>query len=213
MKALFKVFKNGLIFRYKKFDLIDNPRLKKQVYLLKEGFIHVYEHIYNEKKSLIILEPGNVFPLTKTTKNSNVNILFEALTDVSLQAIDEKTFFDQAYGRIEILKNIIELLTNYLDNYLQRVETLEYNTIQRKLIARLIHFEKRFGKRYGTRKRIKIPITHEFIATSINVARENVSREITRLQKENIITLKYGKLTILNAKALKNKLTRKSRVI
>lgn len=206
MKALASLFNKGEKIKFKKNDIIENPREKGKVYLVKEGFIKVYEQIGTDIRILIILEPGHIFPITKSSSNVTSKVYLEALTNVDLLALDHNTFFDKADTNVEILKNIIELLSHYLYIYVERIENLGRTGIQDKLIARLIHFEKRFGEGNGIEKKVKIPVTHEFLAESINVARENVSREISKLQKEKIIILKNGTLTILNSRKLHSKI-------
>lgn len=205
MNILQRLFKDKKNARYKKYDTIADPRVQKEIYFLKKGFINVYQVIDGEKKILIVLEPGDLFPVTPPTKSSK-KIYFEALTDVHIVAIDKKTFTDLADTDINIQKTINEQLIKYLQIYMQRVETLERPNISNKLVARLLHFEKRFGGGSNKKGKIKVPVTHEFLASSINAARENVSREISKLQKDKIISLKNGELTILNSKKLRQQL-------
>jgi len=51
-----------------------------------------------------------------------------------------------------------------------------------------------------------MPLTHEFIADSINVSRENVSRELNKLEKERLIEFQGKYLIILDSAKLRKKL-------
>lgn len=206
MRTIQDLFKDIKAIKYKKNDIIPHPRIKKQIYYLKEGFIKVQKLIEGEKRILLVLEPGDLFPVTNQAQSPVKVMHFEAITDVKLLAIDSKTFFKKADTDIAVLKLVNEQLTKYLYTYIHRVETLEYPKVQNKLVARLVHFEKRFGKTTTHGTKINLPVTHEFIAASINSARENVSREITKLQKKKIISLKNGELIILNSKRLQQEL-------
>ena len=202
MKTAISLFKTGKSVSYKKNDLIPNPRQSNEIHLIKDGFINVYQLIHGEKKILLVLEPGNIFPIVDNLRVIKGETHYEAITPVKLKTLDSKKFFSKAQNDITYLKIINEQLVDYLMTHLQRIETLEGPKVQSKVIARLMHFEKRFAEMTPLGKKVKIPITHEFIASSINAARENVSREISKLQKKKIISLKNGELIILNSKRL-----------
>jgi len=51
-------------------------------------------------------------------------------------------------------------------------------------------------------KNPEISVTHEQLANQINSSREVVSRTIKNMEKQNIIRLRRGKITILNQKEL-----------
>ncbi len=48
----------------------------------------------------------------------------------------------------------------------------------------------------------EISVTHEQLANQINSSREVVSRTLKNMEKQNIVRLRRGKITILNQKEL-----------
>ncbi len=48
----------------------------------------------------------------------------------------------------------------------------------------------------------EISVTHEQLANQINSSRKVVSRTLKKMEKQNIVRLRRGKITILNQKEL-----------
>ena len=48
----------------------------------------------------------------------------------------------------------------------------------------------------------EISVTHEQLANQINSSRKIVSRTLKKMEKQNIVRLRRGKITILNQKEL-----------
>jgi CRP/FNR family transcriptional regulator len=48
----------------------------------------------------------------------------------------------------------------------------------------------------------EISVTHEQLANQINSSREVVSRTLKNMEKQNIVRLRRGRITILNQKEL-----------
>jgi CRP-like cAMP-binding protein len=75
---------------------------------------------------------------------------------------------------------------------------LEYKSAHERVAYRLVFLASRFGKRRGSSVVIDAPLTHEFISESINLSRETVSRQIEKLENENLISRKDGQIIIMD---------------
>jgi CRP-like cAMP-binding protein len=98
--------------------------------------------------------------------------------------------------------SLIEQLAEQFNVYADRVDNLQYKSASQRVVYRLLFLAGRFGKKDGNRIIIDAPITHKIIASSINLTRESVSREIEKLDDAGIISTNNGKIVIKDVKKL-----------
>lgn len=128
----------------------------------------------------------------------------EAMTDVRLSFLEKDEFFSQIYADSNLSQEFILALANYLSVYVERVENLEMDSMQKRVVGRLLHFASRFGikRKDSNAIYVQVPMTRELIGQSINISRENVSRELNKLQDKKLIDFQGKHLIILNEKKL-----------
>lgn len=85
------------------------------------------------------------------------------------------------------------------------LQSLMYETSQKKLVAFLLMLSQRFGKKEEKTIKIKIPLTHQDLAGFTGMIRETVSLEMKKLQKQGVIAKNCCRktITIINPAALK----------
>lgn len=109
-------------------------------------------------------------------------------------------------SRKEYLSLALEHPENLLDLLHVFIERLNYT--ERKLegfiltdaTARVANFLADCAKRFGPV--LPLPLTHQRIAEFVGSFRETVTVALNRLQKEKILKVDRGKITILNLKKL-----------
>jgi len=202
------IFSKGGIIKYKKNDTILSPKISPRgIYQIKSGFVYSYSLTSDYKKRIqSILKPGEIFPLLWAIAHSPQRFYTKALTDVTLSIISKDLFLAKLYKDKDLTRRLIEIFAEYLNMYVERVENLELKTSRKKIIGRILHFSSRFGVKKNGEIYIQIPVTHNLIAQSINLSRENVTRELSKLEKEKLINFKKGKLAILDLKRLKDEI-------
>lgn len=210
MKNFVNLFAKGKKYAYHKKDIITSSSSSlKGIYYVEQGFLYGYSLNRGNKKMIqTILKPGDIFPLLqhlRPTINIPSRFHTEALTEVTLLQLDENLFFTKVYSDKNLMKELIEAFAIYLRKYIERVETLERETLSERVAGRLIHFALDFGVAKKKTIFIKVPLTHEFIADSINVSRESVSRELNKLEKERLIEFQGKHLIILDSGKLRKK--------
>jgi len=204
MHVLQKLFLNGVKKEFKKNSLIMAPNKKPNgVYQITKGFIFTYNLSLSGKRRIqVILKPGDIFPIVWAMQNIEKKIYIEALTNATTLFIPRKIFFDAVTNTQDASLELIDLLLVYLNSYVDRVDNLEFTTIQKKLIHRLLFIASRFGTKDKGGVYIDLPLTHQLIADSINVSRENVTRDFKFFEKQKLLSFENHKLVIHNLKKL-----------
>jgi CRP/FNR family cyclic AMP-dependent transcriptional regulator len=210
MSAISDLFRKGTTVQFKKNDFFISPKKEPQgIYHIKEGFVYSYSQSPSHKKRIqTILKKGDIFPIAWTINNNNArkDMYVQAFTDGLADKIEKKVFVDYINNSQEAALEVVDVLLMYLSIYVDRVENLEEDTVRAKLINRLLFFASRFGFTKGRNVYIDLPLTHNLIAESISVSRENVTREMKALENKKVISFNKHQLVITDIKHLKKEL-------
>lgn len=144
---------------------------------------------------------GEACILTVSSILSNISYPATAIaeTDTDVIILPVKQFRASMASNSELQHYIYKLLSERLVDVLALVDAI----IFRKMDERLIEFL--LQKSHHSEI---LEITHEEIAIELGSAREVVSRIMKEIEKEGLIQLSRGKITLLNRKKLEEKLLR-----
>ena len=96
-------------------------------------------------------------------------------------------------------QNIIELLSRQSSAIQQQLGALvARKTAEQQLVAFLLDIAKRNAAYLGTMSSIKLAISREDMANFLGLRRETLSRQLTKLQKNGLLTIKGKQLELLN---------------
>lgn len=197
-------FQKGRKVNYAKDEIILGPHTKPRgIYFIEQGFVKIYSISKRGDENIhIIYKPGEIFPIVWALRNRRHNIFYSTVSDCQLRLVARGDFlkFIKASGPAAYL--LLIQLADQFSVHINRVESLGLRHVNERVAHRLLMLATRFGKKRGNKITIEAPLTHQTIADSINLTRESVSREIERLEKQNIIEYSEHKIVINNAKKL-----------
>jgi len=204
IKQFFEKYTN---LNFKRGEVILSPcQSVNKVFYLKKGFVKQYMLNKDGRiKAVNIYKPGAYFPIVLALAKYQNRYYFEAINAVTvLEApVNEVLEFVQKDPIITA-----ELLTRFyigVDGVLNILESLMYETSQKKLAAFLLMLSARFGEACDKGTRLVIPLTHQDLASFTGMIRETVSFEMKKLQSQGIIAKNRCRktITIKNLSALK----------
>lgn len=207
-----RLFLRGQTVKFEKGDVIfGSDKEPDGVYFLREGFVKAYT-ISDEGHEYLHLIYGKeeLFPLTWAYLGIFPDgMFFESISDSTALRISRFWFLQYLQTDPTMSLALSMHLAFQYHIYNQRVDNLEYKKAGDRIAYRLLFLAYRFGRREGDTIVIEAPITHEVFANTINLARESVSREMERLEKQGIIE-KSGNhpLIIKDVKALADSISR-----
>jgi CRP/FNR family transcriptional regulator len=174
------------------------------IFYLSKGLIKVYSiNDEGEEYIHIIYKTGDIFPLIWAFRNKQRRVFYESLASSVLWKVPKARFLGHIKENTSPeAYSLIEQLAEQFNVYADRVDNLQYKSASQRVVYRLLFLAGRFGKKDGNRIIIDAPITHKIIASSINLTRESVSREIEKLDDAGIISTNNGKIVIKDVKKL-----------
>jgi CRP-like cAMP-binding protein len=165
--------------------------------MIKTGFVSVYSISDEGNKYVhIIYQPGEIFPLIWAVNSTQRRVFYEAASDVAVWEIPKDKFLSRVQADPKVSFEVLTQLAKQFYVFADRLDNLQYKSAHERVAHRLVFLASRFGELKDKSIIIKAPITHALISQSINLARETVSREIEKLEKDKIISRKDGYIVI-----------------
>lgn len=193
---------------YRKGDFIIRPGDQPHgVFYIYEGLVKAYDITkYNEENLLIIRKADEIFPLIWAITGQERQVIYQALAPTTTWQIPRKKFITFIEHKPEALAPLLDMTIEMYRLHSERILNLEFRTVRERIISFLITMSTRFGKTVGSGVLIEVPLRHQDIASSVNATRETASRELSALERKDLISNKQSLITLLDIEALKKHL-------
>ena len=182
-------FSKGTLETYRKGSrvLLSNAD-QKVVYFIRSGYVRIYSTTARkEEYTHIIYGQNELFPLTWLSKQDKTSATYQALTDVEVYAVPLSKVSNDLENKADLTLAMLRQAVEQYRIYSMRVDNLEYKYASERLAYRLIMLANRFGEYSGKTVTIVPPMTHQLLASSLNLSRESVSREIEKLARRDLV--------------------------
>jgi len=176
------------------------------VYYLSSGLIRAFGiNQRGEEYTFAIIAPGEAFPLNWLTEKINRQIFFQALTTGELYLLSREDVLRQAQADGLFCYGLLHKALDDVGLLIDRIDNLEYKYASERLAYRLLFLAKRFGEKQPDGSYlIRVPVSQQIIASSINASRESVNREFERLQQKGYVRFTGPLISITDIEALKH---------
>ncbi|HEY4161145.1 MAG TPA: Crp/Fnr family transcriptional regulator [Candidatus Saccharimonadales bacterium] len=205
------LFTRGQPLSFDRGDIIlGNEAVPDGIYYISTGYVKCYSISKDGDEYMhIIYGSGEIFPLLWAYLDvPETPLFYEAISTCSLWRIAREWFGAYMQKDLELCYAMSVQLAQQFRMFTNRVDNLEYKRARDRLLYRLLYLASRFGTRDGDGVVIEAPLTHEIFASSINLSRESVSREMEKLYKEKLIERTNGtKIRIVSPEMLRAKLS------
>lgn len=208
LSAFFKKYSNRPPRHIKKRTVLFNPGDPLQgVYFIEEGFIKLYEVSEEGKETIIYLTgPGNMLSLrAMISKEKTAHQYTEAITDVTLYTMTMQEFYAVLSEHPEHIVDLIHILIDRLNHAERRIEGFIAGDVTSRVASFLHDAAMRFGQKKGNAIFFPVGLTHQRIADFVGSYRETITIALNKLQKEKLIKLSRGKISILDLERLHNR--------
>lgn len=184
------------IFTYKEDKIIlSTLKHEKIIGIILKGEIQINYNNYNgEKITVNTLKENDHFGTMFLPLDSD-DYEIVTLKDTSIAIIDYQNIFNNSfYNHVyynQFINNLVNVMTEELNQKNERIELLSKKTIRNKLLE---YFNMKTENRI--RKNIYLPITFIELAAYLGVDRSAMHRELKNLQDEGLIEIKNKKITL-----------------
>lgn len=122
------------------------------------------------------------------SSNTRLSFFYTALTEVTAYSVNRKDFLAYTRSHPDVMADIATNMSNYYDDLLLRIDSIDQTNIHDKLIATLHYLARRFSETSSIDLHaIGLPLTHQDIAEMIGSTRETASLELHKLRDDGHI--------------------------
>ena len=189
------------------------------VYYLTSGVIKQSLHTTTGNEIIVnMYKPPAFFPLTWALTDASNRHTYQSITKCTgfkVAREEVRTFLQQ---QPEVLFDLTHRLLKGLDALLLKTEHLMAGTARSTIALALLQLSQLFNERFALHASksttnlpttfsaelttLVFPVTHQELAQMTGLSRETVTRELTLLQKEKIVSLKQQQISIYDFETL-----------
>lgn len=206
LKTLVPFFRENSPLFVKKGQVIIRPEDKiDHIYFIEKGYVRFY-HISEDGRELtfLIYKPGYLFPVVYTFLGKSTRYYFEAVTPLILRRTTKEDFAKIVNSNPSLVYLIIQEIVKRLDESLEKMEHLSYGSANKTVAYIIKSCAEEFGQVIGNKIVIKVPLTHQLIASMAGLARETVSVEMKKLREMKAISYRRSLIQINDLKIFAN---------
>jgi CRP-like cAMP-binding protein len=183
--------------------LVDQGETVSHIHFILKGHAQAFTYSEDGKRFWVAdFGPGDMFGHPETLSNAPIEYEVRADTDMKLAVLPAKTFSDMMLEAPKMGKNVSLDLAASLGRANTRLFELATLSAAARICAELHRMAKPIGKTPDTWIIRPNPVYSNF-ALRVLSTRETVSRTISKLQKQGIVTRETGALVILKPDRLR----------
>lgn len=178
-------------------------------YRIHSGYVKIYDiGSANNEKLLLILGPGDVFPVMWTFEKADSLLYFyEAITNVELSMLKRKEFTDYISTNLKASNQLLKYMVQAMSDLMSRIECIEATGANHKVGMVLLYLAKTHGKpRSLSTCLIEVPITHQMIADMAGLTRETTSTHLKEFERGGILSHDSKGRMVINNRKLRSSL-------
>jgi len=186
--------------------LMLNGDTPDDVFYLVEGQVKVYDVTYKGDEIILnVFKPPAFFPMSLAIHKGENSYIYEAETDVQLRQAPADKVVAFVKENPDVMFDLLSRVYRGTDGLLGRMAHLMASSAKRRLMYELLVSARRFGKQ-ATDDSCTVPFNEKEIGARAGLTRETVSREMAKLKKENLVTVRAKDTVIHNLAVLEKKL-------
>ena len=168
----------------------------EQYLLLTKGSVGVKMLTRNGKSVLLYrVQPGQSCIITTSCLLGDTRYPSYGETETPVEALGiPRQYFSRALDESKLFRRFVfDGLSQRLADVMQRLELINFTSIDSRLAAALLARDEQFTQ---------IQVTHELLAEEVGTAREVISRHLKKMETRGLLKLERGIIAIKNPSAL-----------
>ncbi|TND09267.1 MAG: Crp/Fnr family transcriptional regulator [Bacteroidetes bacterium] len=187
---------NRVVKKYKTREYVfmegDTPNT---LYFLASGKVKIYKTNEDGKEYITNLHnAGEFFGYQAMLRNGNHQHSAMTMEDTELMMIPKNDFFNLLFSSNEVALKFIRYISSNAGESEEKLLNLAYNSARKRVAEALLFMYKKYNE--GGKKGDAFPAQRENISALAGISPESVSRNITDLREEGLISTDNGEIRI-----------------
>jgi CheY-like chemotaxis protein/CRP-like cAMP-binding protein len=123
------------------------------------------------------------------------------LEEAEVMQIPKEDFLQMIYGNMDVAAKFIRIMTQNVKEKEERLLNLAYSSLRKRVAKALVDIQTKFNAEHPEKP---LEISRDDFAQYVGTATESLIRTLSDFKSEKLISIKDGKITIINLEKLKN---------
>ena len=177
------------------------------LYVIESGHVRIFKSSAGGREQVLAIDgPGSSIAELPVFDGGNYPASAQAVSDCMLLFFSKKDFHTLCLQHPEVALKVLRVVGARLRKLVGIIEELSFTTVRHRLAAMLVRLAKSSGQKGENGVTITLPANNNELAAQIGTVRELVSRNLSRLQAENLIQMDGRAVTIVDLKKLESEL-------
>ncbi|EMT47086.1 Crp/Fnr family transcriptional regulator [Anoxybacillus flavithermus] len=177
-----------------------------RVFFIARGMVKIYKTDTNGKEQIVsLLQEGDMFPHTGFFRRGAYPAHAEMMSETTLIVIPIEQFEQTLICYPQLCVKLFRVMGEKIIELQTRLEEFAFHNTAEQLARLFIRLAKTNGTYVNGRYRLKAPLTTRELANMIGTARETVSRALSQLKQQDIVTTDEDGCYIIDVHALQQK--------
>jgi CRP/FNR family transcriptional regulator len=177
------------------------------LYVIESGNVRIFKSSAGGREQVLSIDgPGSSIAELPVFDGGNYPASAQAVNDCTLLFFSKKDFQTLCLQHPEVALKVLRVVGARLRRLVGIIEELSFTTVRQRLVAMLVRLAKSSGQKESGSIMITLPANNNELAAQIGTVRELVSRNLSRLQSENLIQMDGRTITIADLQKLEGEL-------
>lgn len=178
------------------------------LFVVESGSVRIFKSSAAGREQVLSIEgPGGSVAELPVFDGGNYPASVVAVEDSTLLFVSKQDFQGLCLAYPEVALKALKVVGGRLRRLVGIIEELSFTTVRQRLGAYLLRMAQNEGKKVIQGVEVTLPANNQEIAAQIGTVRELVSRNLSRLQAEGIVSIDGRSLVIRDMKALESDLS------
>ena len=178
------------------------------LFVVESGSVRIYKSSPGGREQVLSIEgPGGSIAELPVFDGGNYPASVIAIEDTVLLFVSRQDFQALCLAHPQVSLKVLKVVGGRLRRLVGIIEELSFTTVRHRLSAYLLRMAKKEGRKVAQGVEITLPTNNQELAAQIGTVRELVSRNLSRLQAEGLITIDGRTVVLRDMKALESDLS------
>lgn len=177
------------------------------LYVIESGNVRIFKSSAAGREQVLSIDgPGSSIAELPVFDEGNYPASAQSVNDCTLLFFSKKDFQALCRQHPDVALKVLRVVGARLRKLVGIIEELSFTTVRQRLVAMLVRLAKSSGQKQSGGIMITLPANNHELAAQIGTVRELVSRNLGRLQSENLIQMEGRTVAIVDLPKLEAEL-------
>jgi CRP/FNR family transcriptional regulator len=177
------------------------------LYVVAQGHVRIFKSSAGGREQVLSIEgPGSSVAELPVFDGGNYPASVVAIDEATLLFVSKQDFQALCLAHPQVALKVLRVVGARLRRLVGIIEELSFTTVRHRLAAFLLRLAQKEGKKTAQGVEVNLPVSNQELASQIGTVRELVSRNLSRLQAEGLISMDGRSVTLSDVKGLEEQL-------